>query len=475
LTWARSTPAASLSGSLRGGNRLPWGPPRALLSANRPGGTVLNWIWLGLILIAVLFGAWNGRIDAVQAAAFESAKSAVNLVIGMTGFMIFMLGLMEIAKQGGLLVAIARWLRPLLCRLFPHVPPEHPAMGAMVMNMASNVLGLGNAATPFGLKAMEELDRLNPRPGVASDSMVLFLAINTSSITLMMPTGTMVIRDQLGSAAPAAIWVPTLIATTCSTVAAVAAFYLLRGRPRYALGAGPEPAPPEPAAAPADAEGTADVGEPPAPMGLTQKLVVWGFAVALLAGLCFQTTRLLAENSPFETVKLISKDWLVPTLVAALLLVGVAGRVRVYEAMVVGAREGLQVVVRIIPYLVAILVAVGMFRASGAMELLVRGLDPLTSAVGFPGEALPMALLRPLSGSGALGIMADILETQGPDSFVGMLVSTLQGSTETTFYVLTLYAGAGRVRELRHALPACLIGDLAGAAGATVACHLFFG
>jgi len=165
----------------------------------------------------------------------------------------------------------------------------------------------------------------------------------------------------------------------------------------------------------------------------------------------------------------------VPTLVAALLLVGVAGRVRVYEAMVVGAREGLQVVVRIIPYLVAILVAVGMFRASGAMELLVRGLDPLTSAVGFPGEALPMALLRPLSGSGALGIMADILETQGPDSFVGMLVSTLQGSTETTFYVLTLYAGAGRVRELRHALPACLIGDLAGAAGATVACHLFFG
>jgi spore maturation protein SpmA len=438
---------------------------------------VLNWIWLGLILIAVLFGAWNGQIDAVQAAAFESAKSAVNLVIGMTGFMIFMLGLMEIAKQGGLLVAVARFLHPVLRRLFPDVPPEHPAMGAMVMNMASNMLGLGNAATPFGLKAMEELDRLNPRTGVASDSMVLFLAINTSSITLMMPTGTMVIRDQLGSAAPAAIWVPTLIATTCSTIAAVTAFYLLRGRRRYAIEAVAQPEPESPAPQPAAEAGDElpGVGEAPPPMGTSQRVVVWGFVAALLAGLAFQVSQLLGEHSGFETVKLISRDWLVPTLIAVLLLIGVAGRVRVYEAMVVGAREGLEVVVRIIPYLVAILVAVGMFRASGAMELLVRLLDPLTSAVGFPGEALPMALLRPLSGSGALGVMADILETQGPDTFVGMLVSTRQGSTETTCYVLTLYAGAGRVRELRHALPACLIGDLAGAMGATAACHAFFG
>jgi len=434
---------------------------------------VLNWIWLGLILVAVLFGAWNGQMEAVQAAAFASAKGAVNLVIGMTGFMIFMLGLMEIARQGGLLVAIGRVLAPVLRRLFPDVPPEHPAMGAMLMNMASNVLGLGNAATPFGLKAMEELDRLNPRPGVASDSMVLFLAINTSSITLMMPTGTMVIRDQLGSAQPAAIWIPTLIATTCSTLAAVGAFYLLRRRfPVAASEASSEPLP----------SGEAPSGveipeEPPRPepAGRAQKLVIGGFLLALLVGLALQTNQMLADHGFFEVVKLISKDWLVPLLITALLLIGVAGRVRVYEAMIVGARDGLTVVVRIIPYLVAILVAVGMFRASGAMDLVVRLLDPLTSAVGFPGDALPMALLRPLSGSGALGIMADTLEAHGPDSFVGMLVSTLQGSTETTFYVLTLYAGAGRVRELRHALPACLAGDFAGVVGATVACHLFFG
>jgi spore maturation protein SpmA len=446
------------------------------------GGTVLNWLWLGLILIAVLFGAWTGRMEAVQDAAFASAKSAVNLVISMTGFMIFMLGLMEVAKQGGLLRFIARALAPVLKRLFPDIPPEHPAMGAMVMNMASNVLGLGNAATPFGLKAMEELDGLNRRPGVASDSMVLFLAINTSSITLMMPTGTMVIRDHAGSADPAAIWLPTLIATTCSTIAAISAFYLLRRRKRFALPTESadadtpieEVAADAPLAAESEEPALADseAAAPPSPL---RRIVIAGFIAALALGLGLEVHTLLSSHSLLDTVKIISKDWLVPMLIAALLLVGFAAGVRVYEAMIVGAKEGLGVVVRIIPYLVGILVAVGMFRASGAMDLIIRALDPLTSPLGFPAEALPMALLRPLSGSGALGIRVETLETHGPDSFVGMLVSTLQGSTETTFYVLTLYAGAGRVRELRHALPACLIGDLGGAIGATLACHLFFG
>ncbi len=443
---------------------------------------VLNWIWLGLILIAVLFGAWTGRMEAVQDAAFASAKSAVSLVISMTGFMIFMLGLMEVAKQGGLLRFIARTLAPVLKRLFPDIPPDHPAMGAMVMNMASNVLGLGNAATPFGLKAMEELDGLNRRPGVASDSMVLFLAINTSSITLMMPTGTMVIRDHAGSADPAAIWLPTLIATTCSTIAAISAFYLLRRRKRFALPTESadadtpieEVAADAPLAAESEEPALAD-SEAAAPPSLLRRIVVAGFIAALALGLGLEVHTLLSSHSLLDTVKIISKDWLVPMLIAALLLVGFAAGVRVYEAMIVGAKEGLGVVVRIIPYLVGILVAVGMFRASGAMDLIIRALDPLTSPLGFPAEALPMALLRPLSGSGALGIMVETLETHGPDSFVGMLVSTLQGSTETTFYVLTLYAGAGRVRELRHALPACLIGDLGGAIGATLACHLFFG
>jgi spore maturation protein SpmB len=336
------------------------------------------------------------------------------------------------------------------------------------------MLGLGNAATPFGLKAMEGLDRLNRRPGVASDSMVLFLAINTSSVTLMMPTGTIVMREHAGSVEPAAIWIPTLIATTCSTIAAISAFYLLRRRKRYALDESSveEVAAPAPAAAAVEDSALA---EPEVAPKLGRRLVIGAFVVALLVGLGLEVATMLEDHSAFDTFKTISKGWLIPILIAALLLVGFAAGVRVYEAMIVGAKEGLEVVVRIIPYLVGILVAVGMFRASGAMDLLIRAIDPVTSAVGFPGEALPMALLRPLSGSGALGIMVEILETHGPDSFVGMLVSTLQGSTETTFYVLTLYAGAGRVSELRHALPACLIGDLGGAIGATVACHLFFG
>jgi spore maturation protein SpmB len=331
---------------------------------------------------------------------------------------------------------------------------------------------------------MEELDRLNPRPGVASDSMVLFLAINTSSVTLMMPTGTMVIRDAAGSAAPAAIWIPTLIATTCSTIAAITAFYLLRRRKRFAIAAAAPAAASSASAIAEDADATdsddaaelpaIDDGPTPAP-SLTRKLVIAAFLLGMAIALGREVHSLLGDHSGFDATKIIAKDWLVPMLISALLLVGFAAGVRVYEAMIVGAKEGLGVVVRIIPYLVGILIAVGMFRASGAMDWIVRGLDPFTSAVGFPAEALPMALLRPLSGSGALGIMVETLETSGPDSFAGMLVSTLQGSTETTFYVLTLYAGAGRVSELRHALPACLIGDLGGIIGATVACHLFFG
>jgi spore maturation protein SpmA len=437
---------------------------------------VLNWIWLGLVLVAVVHAAFTGTMEAVSAAAFGSAKSAVNLVIGLTGFMIFMLGLMRVASDGGLLRVIARALAPLLRRLFPDVPPEHPAMGAMVMNMASNILGLGNAATPFGLKAMVELNKLNRLPGVATDPMVLFLAINTSAITLMAPTGTMAVRSAAGSEVPGAIWIPTLIATTCSTVAAVSAYFLLRGRRRFAAKPLPDGEEPPPPLETPDVEvpDTGDrAGRPP--LGPAQTLLLAGVGLALLLGFALEFQRLAGVGGATEATKQLAQHWLIPLLIVGLLLVGVAGRVRVYESMVAGAREGLDVVVRIVPYLVVILVAVGMFRASGALDLFIGLLDPLTRAVGFPGEALPMALLRPLSGSGAFAVMAEILETQGADSFVGMLASTLQGSTETTFYVLTVYCGAAGIRDVRHALPACLIGDLAGAVGATAACHLFFG
>ncbi|MGH0028583.1 MAG: nucleoside recognition domain-containing protein [Myxococcota bacterium] len=436
---------------------------------------MLNWIWLGLVLAAVVCAALTGQMEAVSTAAFDSAKGAVSFVIGLTGFMIFMLGLMRIASDAGLLRWIARGLAPLLRRLFPDVPPDHPAMGAMVMNMASNMLGLGNAATPFGLKAMVELNKLNRLPGVATDPMVLFLAINTSAITLMAPTGTMAVRSAAGSASPAAIWIPTLIATTCSTVAAVSAYYLLRGRKRFA-------ARPLPDADTVDAPEEIDVEVPAvdaaderAPLGLGRGALLLGVAGALLIGLGIEVQRLAAADGLAAAVKQIAEHWLIPLLIAALLLVGVAGRVRVYESAVAGARDGLDVVVRIVPYLVLILVAVGMFRASGALDFMIAWLDPMTSRVGFPADALPMALLRPLSASGAFAVMAEILDSQGPDSFTGMLASTLMGSTETTFYVLTVYCGAAGIREARHALPACLIGDVAGAAGATVACHLFFG
>jgi spore maturation protein SpmA len=439
------------------------------------GGGVLNWIWLSLILGAVVCAAFTGQMPAVSEAAFESAKSAVQLVIGLAGFMIFMLGMMNIARDAGLMRVIARALAPILRRLFPDIPLEHPAMGAMVMNMATNILGLGNAATPFGLKAMAELNRLNRLPGVATDPMVLFLAINTSAITLMAPTGTMAVRSAAGSASPAAIWIPTLIATICSTCAAVSAYYLLRGRARFraqplADAAAVEPAMPVPELPEIEQDDA-----PRRPLGLARWLLVGGVLVLLVLGLGQGVAELVRETSPGGALKQVAEYWLIPLLFAALLLVGISGRVRVYESMVAGAREGLDVVVRIVPYLVAILVAVAMFRASGALDLLIAVLDPITSRVGFPAEALPMALMRPLSGSGALGVMAEILEVHGPDSFVGMLSSTLMGSTETTFYVLTIYCGAAGVRDVRHALPCCLIGDLAGAIGATAACHLFFG
>lgn len=438
---------------------------------------MLNWIWLGLIVIAVVHAGFTGRMEAVSLAAFDSAKSAVTLVIGLTGFMIFMLGLMRVAADGGLLRAISRLLAPLLRRLFPDVPPDHPAMGAMVMNMASNILGLGNAATPFGLKAMVELNRLNRLPGVATDPMVLFLAINTSAITLMAPTGTMAVRSAAGSASPGAIWLPTLIATICSTSAAIAAYFALRKLRRFAARPLPDAAGgvPESSALPEPPAEETLVPPDSGPLGFARLALLLGVSGALLAALGLELWAVTAAEGPIGALKQISEHWLIPLLIVGLLLVGVAGRVPVYESMVAGAREGLDVVVRIVPYLVVILVAVGMFRASGALDLLIAAVDPITQRLGFPGEALPMALLRPLSGSGAFAVMAEILESQGPDSFAGLLASTLQGSTETTFYVLTVYCGAAGIRDARHALPACLIGDLAGAAGATAACHLFFG
>jgi spore maturation protein SpmA len=431
---------------------------------------MLNAIWLGLVLVSVVYAAFAGTMPAVTKAGFESAEYAITTVIKLTGFMIFMLGAMRVASDGGLLAAIARALAPIMRRLFPAVPPDHPAMGAMIMNLAANTLGLGNAATPFGLKAMVELNRLNRIPGVATDAMALFLVINATAVTLMAPTGTIAVRAAAGSASPAAIWIPTLIATTCSTITGILAVYLLRGRARYAA----RPLP-DAVTAPADDDAPAVPAPDPVPVtSPARSALTAAIGFALIAGVIWQIAMPGEGRTSVDAAREVADQWLIPLLVAGLLLVGLRGGVRVYESMVAGAREGLDVVVRIVPYLVVILVAVGMLRGSGVLDLVIGALDPFTSAIGFPAAALPMALLRPLSGSGSFAVMAEILNAHGPDSFVGMLTSTLQGSTETTFYVLTVYFGAAGVRDVRHALPACLIGDLAGFAGATAACHLFF-
>ncbi len=437
---------------------------------------MLNAIWVGLVVVAVVVAAFTGKMEAVSKEAFEATKTAIQTLIGLTGGMILFLGLVKVASDGGLLRWIVRGLRPILVRLFPEVPAEHPAMQAMIMNLAANMLGLGNAATPFGLKAMVELDRLNPQRGSATNAMALFLAINATAFHLMPPTGTVFVRVAAGSQAPFAIWVPTLLATLAATLTAVTVCLLLQGmplfRPRPPGDLGPPV--PEPTDLP-DAQ-LPGLDAPAAKTTPWRAAFVAGTALLLFWGLVQQW----AEHAPVVGTWPFLRDtvlqhWLLPLLIFAFVAIGVVGRVRVYDVLIEGSKEGLSVAARIAPYLVAILVAVAMFRASGALEMLVGALDPFTSAVGFPAEALPMALLRPLSGSGAFAVMAEALNTYGPDSFVGMLISTLQGSTETTFYVLAVYLGVVGVRDSRHILWACLAGDLAGYATATAACHAFFG
>ncbi|MBS1106674.1 MAG: rane protein [Deltaproteobacteria bacterium] len=444
---------------------------------------MLNGIWLGLMLASVVYAAFVGRMDAVKMAAISGARDAVDLVIGLVGVMALFLGLMRVAQEGGLLRAVQRGLAPILRRLFPDVPIEHPAMGAMIMNLASNVLGLGNAATPFGLKAMTELQTLNRTPASASDAMVLFLAINATSVSLF-PLGVIGVRASMNSASPEAIWIPTLLATTASTGTAILLCFALRRLPMFRPRSDPET--PLAVGSPA-ASSEAEVQQTRGPDGdhaspaerrsvtRTAKLVIFATTGLLAIALI----RHLIVNAPTTTPLTLARDtfgaWFLPIFMIGLLLVGLAGRVRVYEVAIEGAREALEVAVRIVPFLVLILVAIAMLRASGALDALVSAVDPVTGRLGFPAEALPMALLRPLSGSGAYGVMVDIMKTHGPDSFIGILAGALNGSTETTFYVLTLYLGAARVRDGRHALLACLGGDIAGFAVATAACHWLFG
>lgn len=428
----------------------------------------MNGIFFAMIAIAFTIAAYRQiTFEAVAGsdletpmallgkAMIDTAGTAVSLAIGLVGVMALFLGLMKVAESAGLLVVVAKTLRPLMTRLFPNVPAEHPAMGAMIMNLSANVLGLGNAATPFGIRAMEHLDKLNAEKGKASDAMILFLAINTSSVTLL-PTGVIAIRAAAGSADPAGIVPTTLFATLVSTtVAIISAKFCAR------MFASSAPA----MAAPSEISGGSD-GDMQIETGAYP---VW-ISVCALAGVLALVPLTIVYGREFA-------PWIIPGLMVGLIGLGVAKKVPVYESFVEGAKDGFNVALRIIPYLVAILVAVSMFRASGALELLIAPLGAVTELVGLPAEALPMALLRPLSGSGAYGIMASIIENPavGPDSYIGYLVSTFQGSTETTFYVIAVYFGAVQIRKLRYALVPALLADTAGIVAAVFIVSLLYG
>lgn len=409
---------------------------------------VLNYIWIAFFAVAfvvglvrlVCFGDFNVFPDMMNA-TFSSARSAFDISLGLTGALALWLGILKVGERGGVVAAVARVLGPVFARLFPAVPQGHPVVGNIFMNISANMLGLDNAATPLGLKAMEGLQELNPRKDTASDPMIMFLVLNTSGLTIV-PVSILVYRAQMGAAQPTDVFVPLLIATFCSTLVGIVVtalwqrINLLNRTLLLALGG----------------------------LSLFMATLVWGFA--RLDG--------VTMNLVGTTVANVLLFLIIILFIAA----GALRRVNVFDAFVEGARDGFTTAVRIIPYLVAMLVAIAVFRASGAMDWIILGLQNLVAALGWATDwvaAMPCALMRPLSGSGARGLMVDAMQTYGPDSFVGRLCSVLQGSTDTTFYVLAVYFGSVGVRHARHAVACGLLADLAGIVSAILVCYLFFG
>lgn len=461
---------------------------------------MLNGIWLGLLLAGVFLGALTGRLAEVTAAGFEACKLAVmGLALPLAGVMALWLGLMRLAEKSGAVGILARVLRPVLCRIFPDVPPAHPAMGSMVMNMAANMLGLANAATPLGLRAMKDLESLNPRPGTATNAMCTFLALNTSSVQLIPATAVAILAAQNASQ-PTAIIGTAFLATLCSTIVGLTAVKLLERLPIYALPPMPEgPASEGPLIAEREATGSQLLGgervSRPGAVALTLALLTF---VAVFLGMAYlpgafaavaDSVRglLMIGEGPFsfpdgwigknpvertvETISLLA----IPFLLVMFPLYAAVRRVRVYEEFVVGAKEGFDVAVRIIPFLVAILVAIAIFREAGGIDLLSRLLSPILLPLGCPPELLPLILMRPLSGSGSTGIFAELAGEFGPDSLIAKMAGTIMGSTETTFYVIAVYFGSVAVRRTRHAVPAGLLADLAGVVAAVTVCNILFG
>ena len=452
---------------------------------------MLNYIWLGLMVAAVLIGAANDSLEAVTKAAFERAEYAVmKLALPLAGVMALWLGIMRLAEKAGLIQVLARAMRPVMRKLFPDVPPEHPAMGSMLMNMAANILGLSNAATPLGIRAMKDLETLNPRPGVASNAMCTFLAINTSSIQLI-PATAIAVLAVAKSVNPTSIVGSAIMATICSTIAGITAVKLLEKLPGYRLpplvkgeGRAGSPLPADSASTNDGSHGvTSPTSESIAPLNWFGWLAltafagvfVWAFFRVGFPELVGKTVSeaLMKQNGFLRTVNALSL-LSIPFLLSFFPLYATLRRVKVYEEFVEGAKEGFKTSVMIIPYLVAILVAIGMFREAGGIKLLSDLLKPALDAVGFPTELLPMSLVRPLSGSGSLGLFSDIVKEFGPDSLLARTAGTIFGSTETTFYVIAVYFGAVGVKRTRHAIPAGLIADLVGVIASVIICRMMF-
>jgi spore maturation protein SpmA len=396
------------------------------------------------------------KLKDITNAALDYAGTAVNIALGLIGIMALWLGVMKVAEDAGLITIIARWLKPIMKKLFPDVPSEHPAMGSMIMNISANMLGLGNAATPFGLKAMEELDKLNPNKGTATNSMVTFLAINTAGLTLI-PATAIAVRAAAGSSDPAIIIGTSIFGAGCATIAGIASAKILE---KFPVSGG----------------SAAWIKKNLKGLLIFLLLLLIVILIAVFGAGNINAGKLHFINPEnFKKVIEIVSIVAIPALIIIFIGYGAIKKVRVYEQFVEGAKEGFNIAVRIIPYLVAMLMAIGIFRAGGAMDWLTYILKPVTDFIGMPAEALPMALMRPLSGSGSLGIMTEIMKVHGPDSFIGIMVSTFYGSTETTFYVLAVYFGAVNIKNIRHALPVGLIADAAGILAAVFIVRLLFG
>lgn len=408
---------------------------------------VLNYIWISFFVIAFAIGVVKlvlmgdtGVFPAMIDSTFASSKTAFEISLGLTGVLSLWLGIMKIGERGGVVDALSRLLSPVFTRLFPDIPKGHPATGSIFMNIAANMLGLDNAATPLGLRAMEQLQGLNPRKDTATNPMIMFLVLNTSGLTII-PVSILVYRAQMGAGQSTDVFIPILLATFFSTLAGIVAtsiyqrINLLNRTLLLTLGG----------------------------MCVAVAAVIWGFGQM--------------DKDRMNLVSTSVANILLMTIIVAFILAGVRRRVNVYDAFIEGAKEGFTTAVRIIPYLVAILVGIGVFRASGAMDMIVGGVRWAVEACGGNSDfvgALPTALMKPLSGSGARGMMVDAMATYGPDSFVGRLSCIFQGSTDTTFYILAVYFGSVGIRYTRHAVACGLLADLAGVVAAIGVCYMFF-